>query len=85
MQESKLTNFQQRTLNESTKKGTSLPTNVAATFRTVNRKQPIPKKESKIVDPMTYKYGLRKYDEIKNSGAYEKSDYRPAYKSRVSY
>jgi hypothetical protein len=86
MQESKLTNFQQRTLSESMKEGTSLPTDVGATSRITQKRQPAPpKRESKIVDPNTYKYGLRKYDEIKNSGAYEKSDYRPVYKSQFFF
>jgi hypothetical protein len=67
------------------RQGASLPTDVGPTSKIVQRKQPAPKRESKIVDPATYKYGLRKYDEIKNSGAYEKSDYRPVYKSKLHF
>ena len=37
-----------------------------------------PKKQSKIINPRTHKTQLRNLDDIKNSGAYEKSDYKPA-------
>jgi hypothetical protein len=82
MHESKLTNFQQRALSDSMKQGTSLPTNVGATTRISEKKRAVVRQpESKLVNPATYKYGLRKYDEIKNSGAFERPEYRPAYKS----
>lgn len=57
--------------------GQSLPPRVAPSHTIVERKRIVAKKESKIVNPKTHKMQLRNYDEIKNSGAYEKSDYKP--------
>lgn len=86
MQEAKLTNFQQRTLTNNMRSGNSLPSNIGATSAIAEKKKPptrVP--ESKIVNLKTYQGGIKNYDDIKNSGAYEKSDYRPAYKSNNSF
>lgn len=85
MQESKLTNFQQRTLNSNIKSGQSLPRNVAPTHTIVNKRTPQPKAESKRIDPRRSDWvGTRKLDEIVDSGAYEKSDYKPVMRKAMT-
>ncbi|CAF0748071.1 unnamed protein product [Brachionus calyciflorus] len=84
MQESKLTNFQKRTLSNHVKSGTSLPTRVAPSFSIVDKKPEIPKPKRKTVDPREHKNGLRKLEEIVNSGAYEKSDYKPTLRKAIT-
>lgn len=77
MQEAKLTNFQQRTLNNTLRSGGSLPSKVAPTFSEKPRQPVVEKTPLKHVNPKTSKGGLKKLDDIIISGAYEKSDYRP--------
>ena len=57
--------------------GRSLPPRVGPSF-TIQEKKVIQKAPpSKIVNPRTYKNGLRKLDDIIDSGAYEKADFKP--------
>lgn len=54
-----------------------MPTKVAPTHTIVEKKPQIPKQQSKVINPRTHKVQLRNLEDIKNSGAYEKSDYKP--------
>lgn len=86
MQEAKLTNFQQRALTNNMRSGNSLPSNLGATSVIAEKKKPPARvQERKIVNLKTYQGGIKNYEDIKNSGAYEKSDYRPAYKSKTFF
>ncbi|RNA12546.1 UPF0193 EVG1-like [Brachionus plicatilis] len=85
MQESKLTNFQKRTLGDHMKTGKSLPTKVGPTSM-IKEKRPEkqPKQEKKIVDPRECKIGLRQYEDIVKSGAYDKSDFKPTIRKPIT-
>jgi hypothetical protein len=66
------------------KGGGSLPTNVGPTSIIPDRKIKAPQRleKNRKVDPNTYSNGLRNYNDIVNSGAYEKSDYKPTLRSK---
>ncbi|CAL1536661.1 unnamed protein product [Lymnaea stagnalis] len=79
MKESKLTNFQQRHLQQTLKGGGYLPTQVAPTSsKTENRKlknkAPLPK----VLNPKVYTGGVRTKSTMQAMGAFEKPEYVPA-------
>ncbi len=61
--------------------GHSLPPRVAPDHTIVHKKIPQPLTKSKRVDPRSEWNGIRKLDDIVNSGAYEKSDFKPTPQS----
>ncbi|XP_062613302.1 UPF0193 protein EVG1-like [Saccostrea cucullata] len=77
MQESKLTNFQQRHLEKSLRSGGSLPTECAPTSSAKKKPAPAPKKESKVLSVRNYKPVLRTKEQMEEMGAFEKPDYSP--------
>ncbi|KAK6171131.1 hypothetical protein SNE40_019387 [Patella caerulea] len=75
MNESKLTNFQQRHLEKSLRGGSSLPVQCAPTSSARPKIQKIPQKQSKIINPKTYKGGVRTKNTMEAQGAFEKPEY----------
>ncbi|XP_061181162.1 UPF0193 protein EVG1-like, partial [Saccostrea echinata] len=82
MQESKLTNFQQRHLEKSLRSGGSLPTECAPTSSAKKKPAPAPKKESKVLSVRNYKPVLRTKEQMEEMGAFEKPDYSPLPNTR---
>lgn len=79
MQESKLTNFQQRQLEKSLRAGGSLPTSCNPTSSAKPR-QPVqtgPKKLPKVLNPKNYRNRIRTKEDIEATGAYERPQYEP--------
>ncbi|KAH3873389.1 UPF0193 protein EVG1-like [Dreissena polymorpha] len=77
MQESKLTNFQQRHLEKQLRGGGSLPVTCNPTS-SAKKKQPIsPKKLPKVLNPKNYHNNIRTKEDIEASGAYERPKYEP--------
>ncbi|XP_033121547.1 UPF0193 protein EVG1 homolog [Anneissia japonica] len=78
MQESKLTSFQQRQLQNTLKNGSKLPLKCHPTSSAKPR-QPVTKSvpASVKVDISGYQGGIRTRDEIEDSGAYERPKYLP--------
>lgn len=77
MQESKLTNFQQRHLEKSLRGGGSLPTQCAPTSSTKKKPASAPKKESKVLNARNYKPVIRTKQQMEDMGAFDKPDYTP--------
>ena len=63
------------------KDGRSLPPRVAPDHTIVEKRITQSRVQSKRVDPRSEWNGIRKLDEIVNSGAYEKSDFKPTMRS----
>ncbi|KAI0216676.1 UPF0193 protein EVG1 [Lamellibrachia satsuma] len=77
MQESKLTNFQQRQLDRAMQGGNALPTRVHPTSSEMAAPPPVAIAPSKIIDPRTYSSHTRHKDDIKATGAYERDQFHP--------
>ncbi|XP_064604431.1 UPF0193 protein EVG1-like [Liolophura sinensis] len=77
MKESKLTNFQQRHLENSLRKGSTLPLDVPPTFTPQKPKPVIQKQPSKVINVREYSGGIRSKDTMERRGDFEKPDYKP--------
>ncbi|KAK3089632.1 hypothetical protein FSP39_005217 [Pinctada imbricata] len=77
MQESKLTNFQQRHLQKSLKGGGTLPLECPPTSSVKKKPAPVQAPQSKRTNPRSYKPAIRTKDQMEAMGAYEKPDYTP--------
>ncbi|XP_071960295.1 UPF0193 protein EVG1 homolog [Antedon mediterranea] len=77
MEESKLTAFQRRQLQNTMKNGNKLPLKCNPTSSAKPRKPMSPKPSSVKVDVREYQGGIRSRDEIEESGAYERPKYLP--------
>ncbi|ESP04068.1 hypothetical protein LOTGIDRAFT_230313 [Lottia gigantea] len=75
MNESKLTNFQQRHLEKSLRSGSSLPSECNPTSSARPRVVKQTKKPSKILNPKNYTGGVRSKDTMEALGAFEKPEY----------
>ncbi|CAH1247337.1 C22orf23 [Branchiostoma lanceolatum] len=82
MQESKLTNFQQRKLKETMKGGGTLPLNCPPTSSQRPQRPAAPVTPSKKVNPRTY-LGRRSKESCESSPAAQPEDYRPRPKKAV--
>ncbi|XP_022080354.1 UPF0193 protein EVG1 homolog isoform X1 [Acanthaster planci] len=78
MQESKLNAFQQRQLKEAMKGGGALPMRCNPTTSAKPCAPSAAKPKSIRVDPRGHSGGLRKKEDIEDSGAYERQQYRPS-------
>ncbi|XP_019618807.1 PREDICTED: UPF0193 protein EVG1 homolog [Branchiostoma belcheri] len=83
MQESKLTNFQQRKLNQTMRAGGTLPLNCPPTSSQRPQRPSAPVTPSKKVNPRTYAGGRRSKEACENSPAAQPEDYRPRPKKAV--
>lgn len=79
MKESRLTNTQQRNLEKSLRSGDSLPLQCPPTHTNKKKEMVTSAKQSKVLNPRNYKPTVRTKEQIEASGAYEKTDYSPAY------
>ncbi|CAD5122177.1 DgyrCDS10623 [Dimorphilus gyrociliatus] len=78
MQESRLTSFQQRQLNDALKNGQALPVRCNPTSSAKKQsKQVVTLPKGPRVDPRKLNSGTRKLKEITSSGAYERDRYNP--------
>ncbi|XP_045212817.2 UPF0193 protein EVG1-like [Mercenaria mercenaria] len=77
MQESKLTNFQQRHLEKQLRGGGSLPTQCNPTTSAKKKQPAAPAKPPKYLTPKNYNSKVRTKDTIEASGAYERPQYEP--------
>ncbi|XP_060567568.1 UPF0193 protein EVG1 homolog [Ruditapes philippinarum] len=77
MQESKLTNFQQRHLEKQLRGGGTLPTQCNPTSSAKKKQAPAPKKPPKYLTPKNYQSKMRSKETIEASGAYERPEYEP--------
>eukprot|EP00058_Branchiostoma_floridae_P002485 XP_002587973.1 hypothetical protein BRAFLDRAFT_87368 [Branchiostoma floridae] len=77
MQESKLTNFQQRKLKQTMKDGGTLPLNCPPTSSQRPQRPVAPVTPSKKVNPRTYLGGRRSKEACESSPAAQPEDYRP--------
>ncbi|XP_048759012.1 UPF0193 protein EVG1 homolog [Ostrea edulis] len=83
MQESKLTNFQQRHLEKTLRGGGPLPTQCAPTSSSKKKPTSAPqKKQSKVLNARNYKPVLRTKEQMEEMGAFEKPDYTPLPNTR---
>ncbi|XP_038068107.1 UPF0193 protein EVG1 homolog [Patiria miniata] len=78
MQESKLNAFQQRQLKDALKGGGALPMRCHPSTSSRPSAPSPPKSQSVRVDPRGHSSGLRKKEDIEDSGAYERPQYRPS-------
>ncbi|WAQ97325.1 EVG1-like protein [Mya arenaria] len=77
MQESKLTNFQQRHLEKQLRGGGTLPAQCNPTS-SARRKQALPPpKPPKVLNPKNYHHNIRTKEAIEATGAYERPKYEP--------
>ncbi|KAH9513094.1 hypothetical protein Btru_035816 [Bulinus truncatus] len=78
MKESKLTNFQQRHIQQTLKSGGNLPSAVPpTTSKTDNRKYIRPDPLPKVLNPKVYSGGVRSKNTMQAMGAFEKPEYIP--------
>lgn len=77
MQESKLNNFQQRQLNDRMRSGSSLPQACHPTTSAKPKRGAPKAAPPKVLNPRNYSGGVKSRDAIEQSGAYEKTDYKP--------
>ncbi|XP_035659402.1 UPF0193 protein EVG1 homolog [Branchiostoma floridae] len=85
MQESKLTNFQQRKLKQTMKDGGTLPLNCPPTSSQRPQRPVAPVTPSKKVNPRTYLGGRRSKEACESSPAAQPEDYRPRPKSQYLF
>ncbi|XP_033630567.1 UPF0193 protein EVG1 homolog [Asterias rubens] len=78
MQESKLNSFQQKQLQKAMKEGGPLPMRCHPSTSKIAAAPAPPKPKSHRVDPKCHNGGLRMKEDIEQSGAYERQQYRPS-------